>query len=60
MVSEDTMSFKEVKIMVNGKEIELNQFVNSFVGNTVYGMVSSLKLDEEPEIMEIKVVKDKK
>ena len=36
------MDFKEVKILVNGKELELNKFAMSVCGNTVYGMVSSL------------------
>ena len=51
------MEFKEVKVLVNGKEIEKNPFVSSVIGNTVSGMVSALRLDEEPRKIEIRVVK---
>lgn len=51
------MDFNEIKILVNGKEIELNKFAMSVCGNTVYGMVSSLKLEDEPKEIEIKVSK---
>lgn len=51
------MDVKEVKILVNGKEIELNKFAMSIVANTVYGMVSSLKLDDEPKEIEIRISK---
>ncbi len=53
------MSFKEVKILINNKEIELNEFVTSIFGNVIDGMIASLNLDEEPVEIEIKVVKDK-
>ena len=46
---------KKVELKVNGKEISLNPFANNIVGNTICGMVSSLKLDEEPEKIEIKI-----
>ncbi len=51
------MDHREVKILVNGKEVELNNFAMSVIGNTVLGMVSSLKLDDEPKEIEIKVSK---
>ena len=51
------MDFKEVKILVDGKELELNKFAMSVCGNIVYGMVSSLRLEGEPKEMEIKVSK---
>jgi len=46
---------KKVELKVNGKEISLNPFAKNIVGNTIWSMVSSLKLEEEPEKMEIKV-----
>ena len=48
--------FKKVELKVNGKEITLNPFANNIVGNTIWGMVSSLKLDDEPEKIEIKIL----
>jgi len=51
------MDFKEVKILVNGKELELNNFAMSIIGNTICGMVSSLKLEDEPKEIELKVSK---
>lgn len=46
---------KKVELKVNGKEVSLNPFANNIVGNTIWGMVSSLKLEEELEKIEIKV-----
>lgn len=51
------MDLKEVKIQINGKELELNKFAMNIVGNTVLGMVSSLKLEDEPKEIEIRVSK---
>ncbi|MDH4222036.1 MAG: hypothetical protein OEV55_00705 [candidate division Zixibacteria bacterium] len=48
--------FKKVELKVNGKEITLNPFANNIIGNTIWGMVSSLKLDDEPEKIEIKIL----
>ncbi|MCX6834178.1 MAG: hypothetical protein NTW07_03430 [candidate division Zixibacteria bacterium] len=44
---------KSVSVRVNGKEIELNDFVETIFGNTVVGMVSSLRLDEPPKRIEV-------
>jgi len=46
---------KKVELKVNGKEISLNPFANNIIGNTIWGMVSSLKLEDEPEKIEIKI-----
>jgi hypothetical protein len=46
---------KTVDVHVNGKAIELNEFVTSLFGNTVLGMVSSLRLDRPPKRVEISV-----
>lgn len=46
---------KAVGVRVNGKEIELNDFVQTMFGNTVVGMVSSLRLDQPPKRIEVYV-----
>jgi hypothetical protein len=48
-------NIKAVGIRVNGKEIELNDFVQTMFGNTVVGMVSSLRLDQPPKRIEVYV-----
>ena len=40
---------KKVELKVNGKMVFLNPFTNLIIGNTIWGMVSSLKLEEEPK-----------
>jgi hypothetical protein len=49
------MEFENVKVVINGKEIEINPFVTSIFGNIIIGMLSSLKLDDEPKEIEIKL-----
>jgi len=49
---------KKVKLKVNDKEISLNPFANNVIGNTIWGVVSSLKLEEEPEKIEVIVSKE--
>lgn len=44
---------KEVSVHVNGKEIDLNSFVKAMFGNTVVGMVSSLRLDQAPKRIKV-------
>lgn len=46
---------KKVELKVNGKEVSLNPFANNIVGNTIWEMVSSLKLEDEPEKIEVKI-----
>lgn len=46
---------KKVMLKVNGKEISLNPFANSIMGNVIWSMVSSLKLEEEPKDIQIKI-----
>ena len=46
---------KTVAVYVNGKEIELNEFVKTLFGNTVVGMVSSLRLSHPPRHIEVHV-----
>jgi molybdopterin-guanine dinucleotide biosynthesis protein B len=42
---------KELKIElnVNGKEIEMNEFVKRITGNLIYAVLESLRLDEDPK-----------
>jgi hypothetical protein len=46
-------NIKDVSVHVNGKEIDLNSFVKTMFGNTVVGMVSSLRLDHPPKRIEV-------
>lgn len=46
---------KKVELKVNGKDITLNPFANNVISNTIWSMVSSLKLEEEPKNIEIKI-----
>ena len=52
------MSEKELSIVINGNDIEINGFVTSFVKETIIGILSSLKLEEterEFKTIEIKI-----
>jgi hypothetical protein len=46
---------KKVELKVNGKDITLNPFANNVISSTIWSMVSSLKLEEEPRDIEIKI-----
>lgn len=50
----------DIKLVVDGKDIEMNQFVRKFIGNTVLGMVSSLNDIAGPKtiVIEVKVEED--
>jgi hypothetical protein len=39
----------KIELNVNGKEIEMNEFVQKIIGNLLYAAVKSLRLDEQPE-----------
>jgi len=44
-----------MKIKVNGKNIQLNEFTSEFIKNTIIGMLKSLKdVDEKIDDVEIK------
>ncbi|WP_448583398.1 hypothetical protein [Thermocrinis sp.] len=45
----------EVQIFVNGQDIRLKDFPKRAIYNVVLGFVKSLKLDESPKEIEIKV-----
>lgn len=40
-------------IKVNDKKIDLNEFTGSILRNTIQAMILSLKLEEEPNTIEI-------
>jgi hypothetical protein len=40
----------KVEVSINGKDIELNPFVEEFIKNTVKGMISSLRGYEKGKI----------
>jgi hypothetical protein len=44
-----------IKIKVNGKDISLNPFTTQIMGNTIWAMVSSLRLDEKPKQIRIEL-----
>lgn len=46
---------KNVVLKVNGKQISLNPFANDIISNSIWSMVSSLKLEEEPKKIEISI-----
>jgi hypothetical protein len=46
-----------VDLTVNGKEIELNNFVESFISQTVMGMVKSLRGIDSIEAIDLKISK---
>jgi hypothetical protein len=51
----DNEKARSVRIKVNGKDISLNPFATHIVGNTIWGMISSLKLEEKPKKIEIEL-----
>jgi hypothetical protein len=53
------MESSEVVLVVNGAAIELNPFANRVIGNTILGLVNSLRLDSSPQVIEIKVTATK-
>jgi hypothetical protein len=46
---------RSIKVKVNGKEISLNPFATHILGNTIWAMISSLKLEEKPNRIEIEL-----
>ena len=49
-----------VELKVNGKETELNSFVENFIAQTVIGMVKSLRGIGDIETIDLKVSKKEK
>jgi hypothetical protein len=46
---------RSIKVKVNGKEVSLNPFATHILGNTIWAMISSLKLEEKPNRIEIEL-----
>jgi hypothetical protein len=46
---------RSIKVRVNDKEIELNPFTTHILGNTIWAMIASLKLEERPAKVEIEL-----
>ena len=47
----------EVEVFVNGKRVPINPFVQRVIGNSVLGMVSSLKKVGEIGVVELRISK---
>ena len=50
-------SITNADLTVNGKKIELNSFVESFISQTVIGMVKSLRDVDDIETIDLKISK---
>jgi hypothetical protein len=55
MVNNEKRKAPPIKIKVNGKEVSLNPFSSHILGNTIWAMISSLKLEEKPNQIEIEL-----
>jgi hypothetical protein len=51
----DQESAAHAELKVNGKEIELNNFVENFISHTVIGMVKTLRGIDNIETISLKV-----
>ena len=47
----------EAEVIVNGKRVPINPFVQTIIGNAVLGMVGSLKKVGEIDVVEVRVSK---
>ncbi len=47
----------EITLIINGKEIDMNEFVRKITGNLLLAILKSLRLDEDPKTatFEIKI-----
>jgi hypothetical protein len=50
----------QVELKINGKETELNNFVENFIAQTVIGMVNSLRGVSDIKTIDLKVLKKEK
>jgi len=46
---------RSIKVKVNGKQIPLNPFTTQILGDTIWTMISSLRLEEKPKHIEIEL-----
>jgi len=49
----------EVELSVNGKRVEMNEFVHKIVGNLILGILKSIRLEEEPKTATLSIKLDK-
>ncbi len=47
----------KIEVIVNNKPIAMNSFVQEIVKNVVHALVQSLKLEDQPEKIEVKLTK---
>lgn len=47
----------ELEVIVNDNPIVMNLFVQDIVKNVVYALVQSLKLEDQPEKIEVRLTK---
>jgi hypothetical protein len=52
---QETDKAKNVKIKVNGNQIQLNPFSTHIISSVIWVMVTSLKLEEKPSKIEIEL-----
>ncbi len=55
MASYEKEEARSIEVKVNGKDVCLNPFATHLLGNTIWTMISSLKLEEKPNRIEIKL-----
>ena len=55
MCSETGEKKRAIKIRVNGKDVPLNPFATNILGDTIWAMIASLRLDEKPTKVEIEL-----
>ncbi|KPJ62854.1 hypothetical protein AMJ44_15035 [candidate division WOR-1 bacterium DG_54_3] len=55
MVNDEKQKARSIKVKVNGREVSLNPFATHILGNTIWAMISSLKLEEDPNRIEIEL-----
>jgi len=55
MSQEGPEKARSIKIRVNGKEVALNPFATHIVGSTIWAMITSLRLEEKPNRIEIEL-----
>lgn len=49
--------FTEIAITVDSKVIDLNPFTETILGNTIEAMILSLRLEENPKVVEIRLTR---
>ncbi len=50
-----TEKARRIIVKINGKQIELNPFTTHILGSTIWAMVTSLRLEEKPQRVEIEL-----